>query len=237
MIGPGGPKACARPEAPGLAPRQRKRDDAAETARQRVRPGPAGDDHDLRTRARAIAEPERPAAAVGTQAGHTRAEPERRAVALGGAHEAVGDEQRLGVAARRLVAADREVVRGQARLELEDAVDVAQLGLDAARAHRLVDAADGGLALGRADDQVAGHRVTRLEARARLHVGEELAARPGHVDDRGVGVVLPAHARRRRPRGRPPRASSRTRPAAVRAAVRKYAIDAPVVPAPITATS
>ena len=31
---------------------------------------------------------------------------------------------------------------------------------------------------------------------ARLHVGQELTTPLGHVDDRRVGVVLPAHARR-----------------------------------------
>ena len=63
-----GAERVRRPEAPGLAARERERHDAAEAARELVGPRPAGDDHDLGARARAVAQPQRPALAVGSQA-------------------------------------------------------------------------------------------------------------------------------------------------------------------------
>ena len=194
MIGPGGPNECRGRKRPACPRESASGTTPPRPAGELVRPRAAGDDDDLRGGARAVAEPEVPAATVGSQARHARAEAKRRAVPLGGAQEAVGDEQRLGVAARRLVAADREIVDRQARLELENAAGVAQLCLDAARAHRLVDAADGALALGVPDDEVPALHIPRLESGARLHVGEELAAELRHVDDRRIGIVLAAHA-------------------------------------------
>ena len=142
MIGPGGPKACGGRKRPAWP-----RESASGTTPPRPRVSLLAHGPHATITTSALARVPSPSQsvqplAVGTQGRHARAEAERRAVALGGAHEAVGDEQRLGVAARRLVAADGEIVRGQARLELEDAVDVAQLDLHPALAHRLVDAAD-----------------------------------------------------------------------------------------------
>src|SRR4029079_19334801 len=102
------PERVPRPEGARLPARERARDEDAEPARELVGPRPAGDDDDLGGGARAVSEPEVPAAAVGSKARHARGDAERRGAALRSTQEAVGDEQRLGIAARRLVAADRE---------------------------------------------------------------------------------------------------------------------------------
>ena len=143
---------------------------------------------------------------------------EARAQALGGAREAVGDEERLAHAVGRLVGADRERVGGEPRLERADRGVVELLDDGALRAHGLDRRADARLAIGLADGQVAAVDEAGIRAGALEHVGQELAAVARDRDDRGILVVRAQHARPMRPRGRPPRRACRAAARARRAA-------------------
>ena len=160
---------------------------------QVVRPGSAGHDAGLRDDRVARGELEPVSGPVGNDRQHLAAQADGRAPAPGGLGETGGHVQRIAVPHRRLVAADREIVGTQARLEVAQTVTVEQLDRDAALAHPPVGVAHARRRPVACDDDVPAPHEARGKTRALLHLREKGAAEAGQVDDRRVVVVLAEH--------------------------------------------